>query len=178
MWLVTREIFIQSYELLPELYHAKKCTSVLKCVTFSNYFRRTFWVVQLKSKCFESSYYDLLLVKFSSKVMHYWPSCIILKCGGASLKKVLKNAKAKFLGARRFGTHSWGECPCVPFVWLTSPQVTLFGWRKKTWVLCTVWGSYFRKGTKRYRPVGRGDEKWSNLWVAATSKSEIIKNNK
>ena len=76
---------------------------MLKCVTFSNHFRRTFFVVQLKSKCFESSYCDLLLVKFSSKVMHYWPSCIILKCGGASLKKVFKNAKAKFRGAQYIG---------------------------------------------------------------------------
>ena len=38
--------------------------------------------------------------------MHYWPSCIILKSGGASNveKSFFKNAKAKFRGAQDFGS--------------------------------------------------------------------------
>ena len=42
MGLVTGEIFIQSYALLPKLYHFKKCMGVLKCVTWQFIFVEPF----------------------------------------------------------------------------------------------------------------------------------------
>ena len=61
----------------------------LKCVTLANYFRRNCLVVQVKRGASK-----VLDVNFSSKVMHYSPSCTILKSGGAS------NVETHFLNAR------------------------------------------------------------------------------
>ena len=130
----------------------------LKCLTLANYLRRYCLVFQVKSKWFEGSWCDLLLVKFSSKVMHYSPSFKILKIGGASnLEKKLK-CKGKVLRSSAFKLK-WSERSTWMTVKLRAPGGISWapGFQFLHGLVPGYTGSYFGKGT--LSASGRGDEK-------------------